>query len=568
MTMDAQEVEWHFDAVDLRSVQRWLTEPKGWPRDAGSVHVAAAGSSNQVDLYLDTNDRRFHRAGYALRIRRLSRRGDGGGEAMLKALDPADSAVPGLRNRRELSEQLVQADPPGLMRAEGPVGQRVRALIGRKRLLPLFEVHTRRRLFSVEADGCPPGEIALDETTIRPFRGAPRPPARLRRVEIELPEQTLLPLESFVEGLRTECRLQPAGPSKYEAGLLAAGLRAPQPRSFGNTEIGAETPIGTVAVAVLRRHFTTLLAKEPGTRLGDDSGQLHDMRVACRRLRAALSLFADVLPAGAAEMREELGWIAGALGGVRDLDVQLEQLDVWLAGAPDEDRDALEALRSLLQVQRMAAWAALLEALDSRRYGTFASAFGRYLRTRRPSPSSPGSVPARVVAPDLIEGRNERLRRCAERIGPDSEPADFHRVRIHGKRLRYALEFFSDVYPGRTQPLLKRLVALQDVLGLHQDADVAIVRLRHLVAGRGDELQPATIFAMGEIAERHRRQAMELRARFPAVYSRVQGKKWKVLRKLLEKERLALASDADSSEGGQRVVSRSAPSAQPRPRQA
>jgi triphosphatase len=547
MTMDAQEVEWQFDAVDLRSVQRWLTEPEGWRNDAGSVHVAAAGSRIQVDLYLDTNDRRFHRAGYALRIRRLSRHGDRGGEAMLKALDPADSAAPGLRKRRELSEQLVRADPLGLMRSDGPIGQRVRALIGRKRLLPLFEVHTQRRLFSVQADGCPPGEIALDETAIRPSRGAPRPPARLRRVEIEVPEQALLPLESFVAGLRTECRLQPAGASKYEVGLLSAGLRAPQPRSFGHTEIGVETPIGTVAVAVLRRSFTALLAKEPGTRLGDDSEQLHDMRVACRRLRAALSLFADVLPAGAAEMREELGWVAGALGGVRDLDVQLEQFDLWLVGAPDEDRDALEALRSLLQEQRMAARAALLEALDSRRYGTFASAFGRYLRTRRPSRSSPGSVPARVVAPDLVEGRYERLIRSAERIGPDSEPGDFHRVRIHGKRFRYALEFLSDVYPGRTQPLLKRLVALQDLLGLQQDAEVAIVRLRHLVADRGDELQPATIFAMGEIAERHRKHAIELRARFPAVYSRVQGKRWKSLRKLLEEERPPLASGADSA---------------------
>lgn len=535
--MDGREVEWQFDAVDLRPVARWLAQPDGWEVDPGSVRVAAAGSRNQVDLYFDTNDRRFQQAGYALRIRRSSRRRDAAGEATLKALDQSDAEMPGLRSRREVSEELAEPDLRALLRSDGPVGQRVRALAGRKRLLPLFEVRTHRRLFSVDTDGSPPGEIALDETAIQPSRGGGS--ARLRRVEIEVPEGAVRPLEPFVEGLRAASGLQPAGLSKYEAGLLSAGLRAPQPRSFGQTTIDADTAIGTAAVAVLRRHFAVLLAKEPGTRLGDDTEQLHDMRVASRRLRAALSLFADFLPAGADHMREELGWLGRALGAVRDLDVQLEQLDVWLAEVSDEDQEPLDALRAVLEEQRAVARAAMLEALDSRRYEAFVKDFARYLRGPRPRSSSAGLVPARSVAPDLIEKRFERLRKSAERIGPDSEPADYHHVRIRGKRLRYALEFLSDVYPGRTEPLLKRLVALQDVLGLHQDADVAITRLRRLAADRGDELRPTTLFAMGEIAERHRTRAAELRTQFPAVYKRVKGNKWKSLRKVLEDQRPA-----------------------------
>ena len=84
--------------------------------------------------------------------------------------------------------------------------------------------------------------------------------------------------------------------------------------------------MGDLAFAVLRRQLAVVRAKEPGTRLGEDPEELHDMRVATRRLRAALSMFEAVLPVRAQVFREELGWLARLLGTVRDLDVQLEGL--------------------------------------------------------------------------------------------------------------------------------------------------------------------------------------------------------------------------------------------------
>jgi CHAD domain-containing protein len=261
------------------------------------------------------------------------------------------------------------------------------------------------------------------------------------------------------------------------------------------------------------------------------------MRVATRRLRAALSLFAEALPENAQGFREELGWVGQALGAVRDLDVQLEQLEGWVAEVPEADRKALDALRSLLEEERREARAAMLEALDSRRYDAFVSRFGRFLRARSRRLTGAAAVPALAVAPDLIEARFRKLRSRGDRIGPDSEAAEFHRLRIQGKRFRYSLEFLGDLYPGQTRTLIKRLVVVQDVLGLHQDADVAITRLRGLAAERGRELEPATIFAMGEIAERYRRSMASLRAQFPGAYKRVRKKPWKSLRQVLEEQR-------------------------------
>jgi CHAD domain-containing protein len=179
----------------------------------------------------------------------------------------------------------------------------------------------------------------------------------------------------------------------------------------------------------------------------------------------------------------------------------------------------------------------LLEALDSRRYEAFVSRFGRVLRARPTRREETSTQPALAVAPDLIEARFRRVRALGKRIGRGSPAGDYHRLRIRCKRLRYALEFLSDLYPGEAESLVRRLTALQDVLGLHQDADVAIERLRRLAPEHAGELDAATIFAMGEIAERHRREMVDLRSRFPDAYARATGKRWTSFVDVLERER-------------------------------
>jgi CHAD domain-containing protein len=533
---DAREVEWQFDAVDLRPVVRWL-EASADGGAPGTFRATAGASVTQVDVYLDTEDRRLQRAGYALRVRRVGRARRAGGEATLKGLDGAAAGGDGPRVRRELSQRLAAVDPLAIATAEGPVADRVRAVAGSKRLQQLFEVRTRRRVFSLELDGAPAAEVALDETAIRAADAGP--PARLRRVEVEVPEAAVRAFRPLVDGLRSACSLQPALLSKFEAGLLSAGLPPPQAETFGPTELGPDATLGEVALAVVRRQLAQLRAKEPGTRLGDDVEELHDMRVASRRLRASLSLFADALPEPVVAAADDLRWVGGVLGAVRDVDVQLEQLADWLAEAAPEDRDALESLRSVLEGHRDAARAALLEALDSRRYDTFVKRLGRALRARRGGAQPPANMPARAVAPDLIERRFRAVRKGGKAITPASPPADYHRLRIRAKRLRYALEFLADVYPGSTRPLVRRLVALQDVLGRHQDAAVAIARLRALAVAGDARWPAATTFAMGEVAGRYRETMDALELQFPEVFARATGQPWRAFRNVIEASRPA-----------------------------
>jgi CHAD domain-containing protein len=558
--LDHQEVEWQFDADDLGPVEDWLKEHSS----AAGFAILPEATRELSDTYYDTVDWRFYRAGYALRVRR-----DGKGvEATMKSLSPAED---GLRRRREISEPLTSAGPKTLMKARGPVGERLRALVGSRDLRPLFEVRTHRRTFAIRPDGSADadgssgqivedatgnirrreetlsadeilvdatggihrrgsgaalGEVALDSSEISGEAEA----TRLQRVEVEVEETSELHdgLGRFVDELRSSQGLRPAGVSKFEAGLSASGLRPDGAPELGSTEIDATLSAGEVALAVLRRHFAAMLDNEPGVRLGEDPEDLHDMRVATRRLRATLKLYADFLPKRAWRFERDLRWVGDSLGEVRDLDVHLERLarERWCG-------EALEGVIAVLQERRGEARRRMLGMLDSGRCERLLSGFAGMLRRGRiPAPTGP----ILEVAPRLVRRRYEKARKATAGLSEYSPPEAFHDLRKKGRRLRYALEPLQGIYGESSEKMVEMLKQLQDDLGEHQDLVVAVAMLREQgVTGR---LPPQTIFSMGSMAGRYAREAAEIRAVVP--YSKPfrafsKGKEWKKLRKAIKK---------------------------------
>jgi CHAD domain-containing protein len=301
--------------------------------------------------------------------------------------------------------------------------------------------------------------------------------------------------------------------------------------------------MGELAYAVLRRQVAVLRDKEPGTRIGEDPEELHDMRVASRRLRAALALFAEVLPVRAQVFREELGWLGGVLGAVRDLDVQQEGLaDMaaattgWSAGVRPEDHDPLTELSALLERERDTARAEMLAALDSVRWERLAKGLAAMVQQGPARRSLATRVPAVIGMPDLVVARHNKVTKAAKRAKRSGVVSDFHRLRIGCKRLRYALEFSSEVYGGRTSRFVRQMTGLQDQLGLMQDAEVASIRLADLATGEA-HLPAATVFVMGGLAELHRRHVDRLLRRLPKEVSRIGGREWRDLSDLMERRR-------------------------------
>lgn len=528
---DLLEVEWQYAALDTRPVVRWLNGPL-----PGGFSVVPAGVKELDDAYFDTADFHINRAGYTCRVRRKGEHA----ELTLKGMTEANE---GMRSRRELTEPLESPSVSPLA-APGACGALLRAVAGRNPLRELFRLQTRREIFDLSDALGLIAEIAVDETTI-PV-GEDRP-VRLSRVEVEVDPSAVDRARPFVAALVAANRLTEAGTSKFESALIATGQVVPAAASeYGPTSVAPEMTAAEVAFAVLRKQFAALRENEPGTRLGEDIEALHDMRVASRRLRAAMAAFRPFLTPRMLRFRDQLGWVAAALGEVRDLDVQLERMHEWRAHFPPERAAALASVEDLLETRRRAARKRMLAVLDSRRYEQLCQSFASALRFGPPRSFSPGRVPVLAIAPDMVERRYKRVRKQGDAITTDSPPDAYHALRIDAKKLRYALEFVGNgVYGKPALEFSARVTAMQDVLGLHQDAYVAMDLMQEIADSSGRKLGAQTLMAMGSISERYRLDAIDLRAKFPGVYKPLAGEEWRRLLKLMESRRPGLGEAAN-----------------------
>ncbi|MEX2032804.1 MAG: CHAD domain-containing protein, partial [Dehalococcoidia bacterium] len=365
--------------------------------------------------------------------------------------------------------------------------------------------------------------VELDETTIVP-RTAPA--SSFSRVEVELEGASgeATDIDAFVAAMASACHLRPATTSKFVAGLAAAGLEPEAALDFGPTthQVAPGVPLDAQAFAYawLRVHWAAFLRHDPGTRLAEDIEPLHQMRVSTRRLRATIALFADLLPPVLSHLRDELRWVGHELGAVRDLDVQIEALERLRANAAWEDASALAPLVAVVEADRRAERERLLALLRSARYDVLVSDMSAALRAGPAADRE--QVDVFAYATPILERRLGRLQSDGRRLLGASPAAEYHALRIVAKRFRYSLELFGELYGKPAERMTAAVRALQDLLGEHQDAEVATQRLRALVS-RHRDLPPETLVAIGELRERYRTQELTYREQFPRVFRDVRA---------------------------------------------
>jgi CHAD domain-containing protein len=269
-----------------------------------------------------------------------------------------------------------------------------------------------------------------------------------------------------------------ATPSRTGNAARQYSAAALEPRKAGPVALDQELQPAQAFAAIAHECVRQLAANTQGALLDENPEFVHQMRVALRRLRSALRLFRPHLPAPIMrDVKPELQWLAAQLGKVRDWDVLVgETLPRLLRAQPGARPGAAErAIVAAVKARRDAAARSMHRALRSRRFAALLSELARVLALLQLDEPAAAKKRPRLstFAAHKLQKAHARLRfkpRELQGMTPDAR----HQVRIDAKRLRYAVEFFSSLYPPKAAArYAERLAALQDALGTLNDHAVA-----------------------------------------------------------------------------------------------
>ena len=278
---------------------------------------------------------------------------------------------------------------------------------------------------------------------------------------------------------------------------------------------------------VLRFHLARMLAREEGTRTGVRIEDLHGMRVATRRMRAAWRVFGDGFRLDRTRrMRSRLRVLAARLGAVRDLDVLIEAAQAHQATLPDVQAAAFDPLVRAWAENREIARQLMVRELDS-------GAYTRLVDEYRIFVTSEGAAvlaPASPVSPHRVrDTAGSRIWLAYEQVrGYESvlrwaDIETIHQLRIAAKWLRYTLEFFREALGPEVDQLVPRVVALQDHLGWLHDADVTIALTRQFLVANAGRLATDQTEVIAAYLEGRERELERLRRTIGAPWRGVNG---------------------------------------------
>jgi inorganic triphosphatase YgiF len=506
MTHPATETELKL-AVEATDLRRLLRLP--WLR---GLQCGRVRRRRLTATYYDTADAALWARGITVRLR-----GAQGGPTVqtVKTAPPTDG-VTGVFSRLEWEIEAPDGrlDLSGAAAAGLPPDQ-ARLLADPAALHARCTTDVRRTELTL-SDGHWTVLLALDRGMIR----AGEDSAPLSEVEIEAVTAETADLWALAARLARDIpvRLEPRSKAARGFDLAAGRAKAPPAPVKGKTPaLSRDMTAGTAFRAIGTACLVQMAANQRPLLEGDDPEAVHQMRVATRRLRSAMTLFRPVVAGADMDaVRADLRWLMAALGPARDA-------DVFLMDILDPVRDALPehagltALRRVFAARRDRARTAARAAVGDPRFtrlllelgawiegGDWVRAAGRPLRDRRVA----------HVACDRLNRRWRTVSKGLARFDSLSE-TERHDLRIQIKKMRYATEFFGSLFEAKSVSRFRAALATaQDQLGALNDVAVADALLYGSVTDASgspdaDRTCPEYAWAAGLVAGWHQRAARE-----------------------------------------------------------
>ena len=376
-----------------------------------------------------------------------------------------------------------------------------------KRMVPVSTLRTWRTGVRVQLGGGGEADVVLDSMSV--LMGG-QIVQRFRELEIEWLKCNDRLGDGLIETLRKAgARPHDGRPKLFRALSVSYGQLAPLPQHASVQEY-------------LRQYLSwqayLLKRFDPGTRLGGEPEDLHQMRVAARRLRAVLRSAHRMLdPTWAAPLVSGLTWLGQLLGFARDLDVQLEYFRSEASQLSLRDRKPLERFVSFLQGERTNAQRTLVGEMRSARYLGFVSKLEQAVH-------EPVVLDSECRIEDVATRAFKKLSKAMRELPESPSNADLHRLRIKAKRVRYMSELAEPATGKSATRFIKAAREFQDLLGIHHDTVLAEQYVREFVARLPGE---RAAFAAGLLMARAHQRREQARDTLQSAWRRVRkrGKK-------------------------------------------
>ena len=333
--------------------------------------------------------------------------------------------------------------------------------------------------------------------------------------------------ESYFDDLRQRLqsmKLQTCDQSLYQDALQEVGIKPGDYSSKMNYRLDQDARSDVAARQIMLDLLDTLEANIAGTKADLDSEFLHDLRVATRRTRSAMSQIKGVFdPVELEPFKKGFGWIGQITGPTRDLDVYLLKYDQYRVSLPQALQADLDPFYTFLVAHHKDEQAKLVKKLNSPHFRKLIKSWREWLTT--PSNNNQNvphaAKPTAKLADKRISKLYARVLKDGTAIGPDSPAEYLHELRKDCKKLRYLMEFFQSLYPKPAiRELIKSLKVILDNLGEFQDLEVQAHSLEEFGGEMLKEGAPASaLMAMGVLVGRLFERQARARDEFTNLFS-------------------------------------------------
>jgi triphosphatase len=473
--------------------------------------------------YWETPNFDLAHAGVALRLRNV-------GSHAVQTLETRSGVGLAAAVSDELDALVSTAQPDLAAIPDLELRARLAACVDQRPLTPIFEARIGRTRRLLHEDGSTL-RFDLDVGEIRSARGV------VPVCEVEIAGRGDDPSHPYRLALELleDLPLRPLGRTLAERGYECSSGRGPATHKALPVAAAEGASLEDLLAAVAESGLAQLVANEPAAALGIDPEGVHQMRVGARRLRSALAFFGPVLPERQRTwLREELRWLTGELGPVRDLDVFVTELLDPLVES-DRPDGGLARLRVAAQEVRSEAQRRAVVALESPRWPRLVLETGAWIARRAwreqalDENSAKLFLPAPLFVAPLLERRHKRARRLGRHLA-EASTEERHRLRIRLKKLRYAAEFTACLHPGKqAERYARRLARLQDALGHLNDVANAERQLGAALTRLGEAPSLESVRAAGFAAGWVAHSAHVELARLPKRWERFEavGRFWR-----------------------------------------